>query len=193
MHYGVPQNRAASSDRLPYGVRLSYASGSRAQPGDCPRSDKRLPELANGAAVSWMPYRAPPGVEYARKMRGRQNNRLTISLHETPTTSSSGIPCSTRGQLGNIPARMMRNYTDRSAVTRNLPPPSLRRAFRCHRQLPKEYAYPSRAGSRAVGARSCPIQSFPDPTSSMAPSAFSSSRWEMPYRPCWRMPCSGPS
>jgi DNA (cytosine-5)-methyltransferase 1 len=116
MHHGVPQNRArfflvGSRD----GLKFRMPQSSRSKPVTVSDAISDLPILANGAAVSWMPYRTQPASNYARKMRGRHNqspNHLVTSNALSILKRYSFVPQG--GNWEDIPARMMRNYTDRS-------------------------------------------------------------------------------
>jgi DNA (cytosine-5)-methyltransferase 1 len=116
MYHGVPQNRARFfliGSRN--GVQFRMPRPSRSEPVTVHEAISDLPILANGAAISWMPYRTLPVSNYARKMRGRQNqspNHLVTSNAENILKRYAHVPQG--GNWEDIPARMMRNYTDRS-------------------------------------------------------------------------------
>ncbi len=116
MHHGVPQNRARFflvGSRN--GVRFRMPRPSRSEPVTVREAISDLPELANGASISWMPYRTPPTSNYARRMRGRQErspNHIVTRNAENIVRRYSHVPQG--GNWEDIPARMMRNYADRS-------------------------------------------------------------------------------
>jgi DNA (cytosine-5)-methyltransferase 1 len=116
MHHGVPQDRARFfliGSRA--GVRFRMPRPSRSEPVTVREAIGDLPELANGAQISWMPYRTPSASKYARGMRGRQEqspNHLITRNAESIIKRYSYVPQG--GNWEDIPARMMRNYKDRS-------------------------------------------------------------------------------
>jgi DNA (cytosine-5)-methyltransferase 1 len=116
MHHGVPQNRARFflvGSRS--GVRFRMPRPSRSEPVTVHEAISDLPVLANGAAVSWMPYRTPSASRYARRMRDGQegsSNHLVTRNADNIVKRYSHVPQG--GNWEDIPARMMRNYTDRS-------------------------------------------------------------------------------
>ena len=74
-----------------------------------------LPELENGASVSWLPYKDNVGSEYSRFLR----RRLTLSSNHLVSKNSDTVlrryKCVPQGgNWEDIPARLMRNYSDRS-------------------------------------------------------------------------------
>ena len=116
MHFGVPQNRARFflvGSR--HGVTFQMPT-----PGDGQRLTVRdaisdLPRLENGASVSWQKYRVPATSDYARQMR----KRLKTSPNHLVSNNAPGIikryeHVPQGGNWESIPARLMRNYRDRS-------------------------------------------------------------------------------
>lgn len=74
-----------------------------------------LPELGNGADVSSMPYRCTPRSAYARSMRHdlpRCENHLVTCNAPAILARYAHVPPG--GNWESIPARLMRNYADRS-------------------------------------------------------------------------------
>lgn len=116
MHFGVPQDRArffmigcrtGTQPRLPVRSRRKVPTVRDAIAD--------LPALTNGASASRMPYRNTAPSYYARRMR----NGNTCSANHLVTLNSplvirryAHIPRG--GNWENIPARLMRNYADRS-------------------------------------------------------------------------------
>jgi len=73
-----------------------------------------LPNIENGACVSWLAYKGPARSGYARKMRGRlkKSPNHVVSRNATYVVSRyKHVPQG--GNWENIPSRLMRNYTDR--------------------------------------------------------------------------------
>ena len=74
-----------------------------------------LPELVNGASVSWMPYKDSGGSEYSRFLRRRlklSSNHLVSNNSDTILRRYKYVPQG--GNWQDIPNRLMRNYSDRS-------------------------------------------------------------------------------
>jgi len=119
LDYGVPQDRTrfflvGSRD----GIHFTFPSASMRKHLTVHDALADLPELPNGAAVSWMPYRGTPPSRFARSMRGRfleSPNHLVTRNSPTVLKRYAYIPQG--GNWKDIPARMMKNYRDR---------------FRCH-------------------------------------------------------------
>jgi DNA (cytosine-5)-methyltransferase 1 len=77
-----------------------------------------LPTLGNGASVNTLPYGHTPPSHYARKLRGElkhSSNHLVTNNQPFVVRRYPYVPQG--GNWENIPARLMRNYTNR---------------FRCH-------------------------------------------------------------
>ncbi len=116
MDYGVPQDRArfflvGSRD----GRKLKMPRRRPGEPPNVRQAIGDLPELQNGASVSWMPYRSVRPSAYARRMRGRLQN----SPNHLVTRNADSIIRRYRyvpqgGNWEDIPARLMKNYQDRS-------------------------------------------------------------------------------
>jgi DNA (cytosine-5)-methyltransferase 1 len=73
-----------------------------------------LPVLPNGASVSWMPYRRPAWSTYAKLLRNgalKSPNHLVTRNSPLVIRRYAHIPQG--GNWEDIPARLMRNYTDR--------------------------------------------------------------------------------
>ncbi|MCH7558127.1 MAG: DNA cytosine methyltransferase [Planctomycetes bacterium] len=74
-----------------------------------------LPSLENGASLTWLAYNGSPCSAYAKRMRGR----LKKSPNHLVSTNAPHILRRYKyvpqgGNWEDIPARLMRNYTDRS-------------------------------------------------------------------------------
>ncbi|MBI2825944.1 MAG: DNA cytosine methyltransferase [Planctomycetia bacterium] len=116
MHFGVPQNRARFflvGSR--HGVDFKMPSPMRHAPLTVMDAIQDLPRLANGASVSRMPYRHAASSQYARRMRGA----LKSSANHLVSNNAPGIikrydHIPPGGNWEYIPARLMRNYRDRS-------------------------------------------------------------------------------
>lgn len=114
VHFGVPQDRTRF-----------FLVGSRTRPGfRFPRRRMKpitvyeaihdLPRLENGASQCWKPYgRATPSA-YARHLRQQTGccNHLVTSNAPFVLKRYAFVPQG--GNWENIPARLMRNYADRS-------------------------------------------------------------------------------
>jgi DNA (cytosine-5)-methyltransferase 1 len=116
LDYGVPQDRTrfflvGSRD----GVQFTLPPASVRKHLTVHDAIGDLPQLSNGAAVSWMPYRSPSPSRFAGAMRGRLGkspNHLVTRNSPTVIKRYAHIPQG--GNWEDIPARLMKNYRDRS-------------------------------------------------------------------------------
>ncbi len=114
--YGVPQDRARFfliGSRGSVTVLLPLKENRPTPTVDDAICD--LPNLENGASESWLPYGNFPPSVYARKLRGDGHlcsNNLVTRNAEYILHRYQHIPPG--GNWENIPARLMRNYEDRS-------------------------------------------------------------------------------
>ncbi len=116
MHFGVPQNRArfiligcrtGQKPRLPCSSRKKTPAVADAI------SD--LPVLQNGASVSWMLYSDIRPSYYARRLRNgvdKSPNHVVTRNSKLVVRRYTHIPQG--GNWEDIPARLMRNYADRT-------------------------------------------------------------------------------
>jgi len=117
IHFGVPQSRK----------RLFIVGGrGRIKPNFPKAIDQKLettvkeaigdlPKLGNGASQSRMPYRSPAHSTYAKKMRGRlQSSENNLVSNNAPYILDRYKHIPPGGNWEDIPARLMRNYADRS-------------------------------------------------------------------------------
>jgi DNA (cytosine-5)-methyltransferase 1 len=116
MHYGVPQNRARFflvGSR--HGVKLRMPVRSHGDPLTVANAISDLPRLENGAAISWRPYRNMAQSHYARKLRsGRKTCPNHLVSKNAPSIIKRYEHVPPGGNWEAIPARLMRNYRDRS-------------------------------------------------------------------------------
>lgn len=113
--FGVPQHRKRffivgsrnhDSPSLPTARRRTYVSVLEAI--------EDLPVLKNGAAVSTLKYRTQASNAYAKKMRGaRQTCSNNVVSDNAPFVVRRYRHIPAGGNWSDIPARLMRNYTDR--------------------------------------------------------------------------------
>lgn len=114
--FGVPQNRARFfliGSRS--GHKMSLPTPTHRKTVTVRDAIRDLPRLKNGASVSRLPYATNPPTKYARTMRNGENtspNHLVSSNAPPILTRYKYIPQG--GNWEDIPARLMRNYTDRS-------------------------------------------------------------------------------
>ena len=114
--FGVPQDRARFfliGSRS--GLKLPLPGRTRRKTVTVRDAIGDLPRLRNGAFVSRMPYAKNPQTAYARRMRNRQEtspNHLVSYNARSVLTRYKYIPQG--GNWEDIPARLMRNYADRS-------------------------------------------------------------------------------
>ena len=74
-----------------------------------------LPELPNGAAVARMPYRAQHRLDSLSRCGDDSENPATISVtRNSPTVIKRYAHIPQGGNWEDIPARLMKNYRDRS-------------------------------------------------------------------------------
>lgn len=114
--FGVPQNRARFFlvGSL-HGITFRMPRPLSKPPPTVHDAISDLPKLTNGAAVSWMRYGIGHTSAYARKMRGRLDespNHLVSRNADSIIKRYKHIPQG--GNWEDIPARLMRNYKDRS-------------------------------------------------------------------------------
>ena len=114
--YGVPQDRARffligsrNGDSIPLPCKVRAKTPTvRDAVGD-------LPRLSNGASESWMRYGRSQPSKYAKRLRGRRkrcpNNLVTLNAEQI-IRRYEHVPQG--GNWQDIPARLMKNYTDRT-------------------------------------------------------------------------------
>jgi DNA (cytosine-5)-methyltransferase 1 len=116
MDFGVPQNRVrfflvGSRD----GVKFKMPHPTLKKSFTVHDAISDLPKLENGASISVLPYNTAARSAYARDMR-RQNktspNHLVTRNADSILKRYKHIPQG--GNWMNIPARLMKNYTDRT-------------------------------------------------------------------------------
>ncbi|HZZ29155.1 MAG TPA: DNA cytosine methyltransferase [Pirellulales bacterium] len=116
MHFGVPQNRARFflvGSR--HGVKFKMPTLSHNKPLTVRDAIDDLPRLENGATISRQPYRRSPSSQYAKQLRQRlktSSNHLVSNNAPVVIKRYEHIPPG--GNWESIPARLMRNYRDRS-------------------------------------------------------------------------------
>jgi DNA (cytosine-5)-methyltransferase 1 len=116
MHFGIPQNRARFflvGSR--HGVQFQFPKPTQECPLTVHDATSDLPDLENGASISWNSYRCPAASPYARHMR----QRLRRSPNHLVSRNAPGIikrygHIPPGGNWESIPARLMRNYRDRT-------------------------------------------------------------------------------
>lgn len=98
-----------------HGLRLSLPTGNPTIRFSVNDAIADLPTLANGASNNWMNYGADSPSVYAKRLRGRLRrspNHLVSRNADSIVKRYPYIPQG--GNWANIPARLMRNYADRS-------------------------------------------------------------------------------
>ncbi len=116
LDYGVPQDRTrfflvGSRDGVPF--TLPDASVRKHLTVHDAIGD--LPELPNGAAVARMPYRGAAPSRFAQSMRGRLRESCNhLVTRNSPTVIKRYAHIPQGGNWEDIPARLMKNYRDRS-------------------------------------------------------------------------------
>ena len=113
--FGVPQNRRrlfVVGSREHVRFKMPRNSGIRRAVWEAIAD---LPYLENGASISWMPYKERGGSEYACSLR----HKLSISPNHLVSKNSDNVVRRYKyvpqgGNWEDIPARLMRNYSDRS-------------------------------------------------------------------------------
>lgn len=114
-NFGVPQDRGrlfVIGSRDHARIRMPSEIGTPCTVRDAIAD---LPELVNGASVSWMPYKDSGGSEYSRFLRRRlklSSNHLVSNNSDTILRRYKYVPQG--GNWQDIPNRLMRNYSDRS-------------------------------------------------------------------------------
>lgn len=117
--FGLPQDRARFflvANRV--GVAFTLPKRTHLTSPTVRDAIGDLPFLENGAAKSWMRYRTTAKSSYAKRLRGgrsRSPNHLVSKNAKFVLARYAHIPQG--GNWENIPARLMKNYSDR---------------FRCH-------------------------------------------------------------
>jgi DNA (cytosine-5)-methyltransferase 1 len=116
MYFGVPQNRARFflvGSR--HGVAFQMPTPSNLDPLTVEDAISDLPRLENGAFISSRPYRYSAKSSYARQLRHRLKtspNHLVSKNAPSIIKRYEYVPPG--GNWASIPARLMRNYRDRS-------------------------------------------------------------------------------
>lgn len=114
--YGVPQDRSRFfliGSRN--GVSVKKPPGTDHPPPTVRDAIMDLPDLHNGASVSWMPYKWSATSHYANALRihlGRSPNHLVTRNSDIVVQRYRHIPPG--GNWQDIPAYLMSNYTDRT-------------------------------------------------------------------------------
>lgn len=114
--HGVPQDRARFfliGSR--HGVTVPLPHTRRQPPLTVSDAIGDLPILDNGASESWLPYADAAPSAYAKRLRGRRRscpNHLVTQNAELIIRRYKHVPPG--GNWEDIPARLMRNYEDRS-------------------------------------------------------------------------------
>ncbi len=114
--YGVPQNRSrffAVGSRE--GIKVKGPKATNTRPVTVREAIGDLPEIGNAASKDMLPYRSGRPSNYARQMRGE----LEVCANHLVTKSAPLILKRYRyvpqgGNWEDIPARLMRNYADRT-------------------------------------------------------------------------------
>ena len=114
--YGVPQSRERQFvvGSL-HGIRVEPPQPSVVRHITVGEALSDLPDLANGASVSWKPYRCKANSDYSRFMRGvstRSPNHLVTKNCPRVIERYRFIPQG--GNWEDIPEELMANYKDRS-------------------------------------------------------------------------------
>jgi DNA (cytosine-5)-methyltransferase 1 len=115
-NFGVAQHR----ERLfvvgsRHGVKFDFPKGDPSTQHSVMDAIGDLPDLDIGASVNWMPYGDREPSAYARRLRGRRKrspNHLISRNAPSVVARYKYIPAG--GNWTSIPARLMRNYTDRT-------------------------------------------------------------------------------
>lgn len=114
--YGVPQDRARYfliGTRTK--ARLRKPRMSRAKPVTVAQALRDLPPLTNGAGTSWLKYTSQPPSSYARQLRNGQSGCANhVVSRNAPAVIRRYAFIPQGGNWENIPARLMRNYADRT-------------------------------------------------------------------------------
>jgi DNA (cytosine-5)-methyltransferase 1 len=115
-YFGVPQDRARlfiCGSRE--GTRVNLPTTSRCKAVTVKDAIRDLPTLSIGAATNWLEYRSDKPSHYARRLRngvsGCTNHLVSVNSHRV-VARYCHIPQG--GNWEDIPARLMRNYKDRS-------------------------------------------------------------------------------
>jgi len=114
--HGVPQDRTrfflvASRD----GVQITLPHPSVRNCLTVHDAIADLPELPNGAAISLMQYQGKPPSRFARSMRGQlRESSNHLVTRNSPSVLKRYVHIPQGGNWENIPARLMKNYRDRS-------------------------------------------------------------------------------
>jgi len=114
--FGVPQKR----QRLFVigslsGLSIPKPQPTAAKPLTVSEAISDLPDLENGAAASWLNYKCTASSDYANLMRGKRKqspNHLVSNSAPHILKRYKYVPQG--GNWENIPARLMKNYADRS-------------------------------------------------------------------------------
>lgn len=164
-HFGVPQNRArlfVVGSRL--GAEFAMPQSNQSAPLTVDDAISDLPKLQNGASVSWLPYHCPAVSRYAKHLRGRLQqspNHLVSNSAKNILKRYEHVPQG--GNWESIPARLMRNYHDRSRchtrIYHRLRPDAPSVVIGNYRKNMLIHPHQNRGLSVREAAR---IQSFPD-------------------------------
>ena len=115
LDYGVPQcRRRFFLIGARTGRKIALPQRAVSSPTTVKDAIADLPNLANGAATSWLPYRDVPPSAYARKLRkrlARCSSHLVTKNSEEIIRRYRFIPPG--GNWEDIPPQMMKNYKDR--------------------------------------------------------------------------------
>lgn len=114
--YGVPQNRSrffavGSRER----IKVEKPKATSRHPVTVREAISDLPEVANGAAENILSYRCGHPSKYAKRMRGNMRscaNHLVTKNAPLVLKRYKYVPQG--GNWEDIPARLMRNYVDRT-------------------------------------------------------------------------------
>lgn len=114
--FGVPQNRSRLFVVARRGsITPTLPKPSRGAVITVTDAISDLPALENGASEQWLPYRTSAKSPYARALRGNRrgcSNHLVTRNAKHVITRYRFIPPG--GNWEDIPARLMRNYRDRT-------------------------------------------------------------------------------
>ena len=114
--YGVPQNRSrffAVGSRE--GIRVDKPKATRGEPVTVREAIRDLPALVNGASTSVLAYRSVRPSNYAKQMRGDVKVCTShLVTRNAPSILERYKHVPQGGNWENIPARLMRNYADRT-------------------------------------------------------------------------------
>jgi DNA (cytosine-5)-methyltransferase 1 len=116
--FGVPQRRSRYfivGSRTNVGIDLTRLTSRRSPAPSVKEVFGDLPKLDNGWAMDMMPYVGPPVCKYSRKLRAglkESSNHFVTRNSARVLERYKHVPPG--GNWENIPARLMKNYEDRS-------------------------------------------------------------------------------